>query len=369
MRNMTKQKQGKKLKKGKVVQILCWCALGIILLELIVLTIFFILSSTGKRSLYQAEAKEAPRLPQTREAERLNETDKNWQEGWIRYQGKIYAYNEDMLTFLIMGIDQQGKVKKTTDYTAGGQADALFLVACNPTDGTIRVIAINRNTMAPIDVYDKNDTYLTTTEGQLTLQHAYGDGAQISCERTRDTVSKLFYDLPIHGYCSVNMGAIPILNDEIGGVEVTVLEDLTESDKSLVEGDTVLLQGESAYWYLRDRHMDEYNSAGKRLERQKQYIGAFMKKLAGTVKQSPGKALDIYEEAKPYLVTDIRVNEISYFATLLSSFDFAGYEMLSLKGETTMGDRFEEYHIDDQALYELVLQVFYKEVKNPQFGY
>ena len=58
-------------------------------------------------------------------------------------------------------------------------------------------------------------------------------------------VSRLFYGLPIHGYCSVNMEAIPIINDIVGGVDVTVLETLKNSSGTVnfQEGETVHLEG------------------------------------------------------------------------------------------------------------------------------
>lgn len=51
---------------------------------------------------------------------------------------------------------------------------------------------------------------------QIAIQHGYGDGKELSCELTRDAVSSLLYELPIHGYAAVNMAAIPELNDALG---------------------------------------------------------------------------------------------------------------------------------------------------------
>lgn len=47
--------------------------------------------------------------------------------GRISYQGRIYAYKSDVLTFLCMGIDRKGEVKASANPFKGGQADALFL--------------------------------------------------------------------------------------------------------------------------------------------------------------------------------------------------------------------------------------------------
>ena len=162
-------------------------------------------------------------------------TDENWQEGDVRYQGKIYRYNQDILTFLFLGIDDKGEVEVKKEGIDGGQSDAIFLLVLDPHTSQVSVIGINRDTMADVDVYSSTGHYLWTEKAQLTLQHGYGDGATVSCERSRDAVSRLFYGLPIHGYCSINMGAIPSINDAVGGVEVEVLEDVWK----FREGETV----------------------------------------------------------------------------------------------------------------------------------
>ena len=41
-----------------------------------------------------------------------------------------------------------------------------------------------------------------------------------------EAVSELFYGLPIHGYCALSMNNIADLNDAVGGVTVTVPEEL-----------------------------------------------------------------------------------------------------------------------------------------------
>ena len=37
-------------------------------------------------------------------------------------------------------------------------------------------------------------------------------------------------------------------------------------------------------------------------------------------------------------------------------------EIHTLEGETVMGEQFEEFYPDEEALYRLILEVFYEEV-------
>ncbi len=120
----------------------------------------------------------------------------------MKYEGKVYAYNEDIMTFLFMGIDKDNEVREVAEGTDGGQADALFLLVLNPKTGTFQIISVNRNTMTDIRLYDSSGEYLSTVQAQIAVQHGFGNGVEESCEYQVDAVRRLFYNLPIHGYCA-----------------------------------------------------------------------------------------------------------------------------------------------------------------------
>jgi len=286
----------------------------------------------------------------------------NWQEGDVRYQGVHYRYNEDILTFLFLGIDKLSEVKPVRDGMDGGQSDAIFLLVLNPHSKEISMIAIPRDTMTNIDVYDDNGLFVTTALGQLTLQHGYGDGAAVSCQRSEKAVQRLFYNLPIHGYCSINMGAIPLINDAVGGVEVEVLEDVAYT--GMKKGDILLLKGMDAYYYLHNRDTGSAESAARRLERQKQYLEGYAAAAMEAVRSDLTLPVTLYNSLSKYMVTDISLDEITYLAVQAAGYHFDSSSLYSLKGETVMGERFEEFYVDETALYELILEVFYEKVED-----
>lgn len=289
--------------------------------------------------------------------------ERQWQEGWIKYQDGIYEYNDDIMTFLIMGIDKRGDVKEVAEGTSGGQADALFLVAADARSKTVKVIGINRNTMADIDFYNETGAYVTTSKAQIAIQHGFGNGMEESCEYQKEAVQKLFYNLPIHGYAAVNMSAIATVNDAVGGVDVKVLEDLTSVDKSLVEGQDVHLTGESAFWYVKYRDTDRFGSADMRLERQKQYLKALAGAVIGAAKKDITVVTDLYQAVMPQMVTDISLDEVAYLAPELVNYRFGEDSFYTLDGETVMGEKFEEFYPDEDALCEMILEIFYEKVE------
>ncbi len=359
--NPEKLKKQKKEKRKKIL-LAVLCELSV--LAAIVFVSFQIVRAVGKNSLTGKAESAGPELALVEAQAPLSKEEESvWQEGWVKHEGKIYAYNKDIMTFLFMGIDKNSDVKEVAEGTNGGQADALFLAVMNPHDKTIKVIGINRNTMTDIDLYNEEGSYIDTVKAQIAVQHGFGNGVEESCEYQKKAVQKLFYNLPIHGYAAVNMSAISTINDAVGGVDVTVLEDLTKADASLIKGTDVHLTGENALKYVRYRDTNEFASADSRLARQKQYLKAFIGAAKKAAKENISTAIDLYDAIEPQMVTDITMDEVAYLAPVLTDYGFDDDSFYMLKGETVMGEQFEEFNVDEDDLYEMILTVFYEEVK------
>lgn len=294
-----------------------------------------------------------------------------WQEGWLQYEGRIYEYNDDIMTFLIMGIDKNGEVENSQDATDGGQADALFLVVADRRKKEIRLVGINRDTMVNINAYGAYGEGMDgSAKAQIAVQHGFGDGRELSCELTRDAVSELFFNLPIHGYAAVNMDAIPIINDAVGGVTLEVIEDIDTDKygksigKVWHEGEEIHLQGMEAYYYIRWRDREKFESARLRLARQKQYLEAFMEKARSETKKNITLPVRLYGDLSKYMVTDISADETAYLAGELIGYTMDPQGIYTLSGETIKGDTYEEFYPDEEALKALMIAVFYREVED-----
>lgn len=284
-----------------------------------------------------------------------------WQEGDVSYNGKTYRYNTSIKTYLFMGIDKTGTVEESTGGFSGGQSDAMFLLVTDAAKEQMSVVSINRNTMALVDVYDLLDNCIRQEEMQICLQHAYGDGGRSSCIRAAEAVSRLFYGIPINGYVSLNMDGIPILNDAVGGVTVEVMDDLENKslDVSLKAGETVTLNGNEAYVYIRSRDVNEFDSATRRLERQEQYLWQLFSQIQEKALTSKRAVLEIHDKIEDYLVASI---DFVKLAEDVSAYEFNEAQMYSIPGETVMGEIYEEYYVEEDAFYEMMLEVFYEEV-------
>ena len=365
--------------KLKVHRIVLKILLALVIVGIAGVMIYVGMTVSGKRSLYKKSANKKPDLASVatdwveEEAEGSEEEAKepvvvvppeeefdNWEEGDVRYKGVHYRYNDQALTFLFLGIDKDSTVKASKNDRDGGQSDAIFLLVLNPKTKEASLIGVNRDTMADVDVYAETGEFLMTVKEQITLQHAYGDGKEISCERSVEAVSKLFYNMPIHGYCAINYGAIPKINDAVGGVDLVVLEDVKSDNKVVFkEGQSVHLSGKMATIYLRGRDCNSFESAGRRTERQKQYLLAYADTAKQAIKKDATLLVSLYNTISKYMVTDVSADEVAYLSTLVSDYRLDADHVYSLKGETKMGEEFEEFYADEKAMYELTLKVFY----------
>ena len=110
---MNKQKSTEQTKKQQKTWMKVLKIVGIVLLCLILFAViaFGVLRALGKSGIRKNISGEAPVLEST------ESTEEGWQDGWIRYNGQIYAYNEDIRTFLFMGIDKKSDVKEVEEGT------------------------------------------------------------------------------------------------------------------------------------------------------------------------------------------------------------------------------------------------------------
>lgn len=256
-----------------------------------------------------------------------------WQEGMVRFDGRNYRYNEGILTFLLMGIDGE-KEEISGSYTDGRQADALFLLVLDTHKEVITVIPVNRSTMTEINIYDEEGVCKDTVTAQICLQHGYGGGGKVSCEYQMNAVSNLFYGLPISGYLAVDMDVIPDVIELVGGIDLEVLEDVRGRNQEVIL-------------------------------RQSEYAAEFITKVKRLMKKDFTLPVRIYNEISDWTVTDITADEVAYLAMTAGGYRFDAGQVITVPGRSVSGESnensaYDEFYVDEEALYELVLHVFYE---------
>ena len=307
----------------------------------------------GYAGIQKKKAAEAASAKATAEADDSNT---------VTWQGKTYKYNQNISNYLLLGVDKRTPAETRVGKADAGQADALFLLSLNRKTKKMTLISIPRDTMTDVESFDLEGKSLGKSKDHISLSYGYGDGGAESCKLTQEAVSNLFYGLPIQGYLAMNLDGIPELAKSVGGLTVTVPNNSLEYEyPEFAEGAEVTLTEENTEVFLRSRDVDESQSAIYRMERQKAFLDAFSKKAKECYEQNAKFAADLFVAIKPYTVTNISEDRLMKLFQTADEGD--GYTEWTVPGEGTQGLSYDEYHVDDDALYTKVMETFYQEVK------
>lgn len=289
-----------------------------------------------------------------------NQTDLSQNSDIVEYKGETYKYNDHLSNYLFLGIDTRETVDTYQSQADAGQADAIFLVSMDRATEKIKVLFIPRDSMTRIEVFNPYGQSLGETTDHLNIQYAFGDGKEESCELMKTAVSNMLDGLPIQGYCSMNMDGISVITDFVGGIQLTIPDDsLADVNPEYKKGAVVDITGETAEQFVRYRDIDKTQSALVRQERQKTFLQALVQKAQEKAGEDAGFVTGLYDSVKSYTVTNMG-NDI--FAKLLAASQNGITDTETVPGEGTHGENFDEYHIDEDALSDLIISMFYEKI-------
>ena len=272
--------------------------------------------------------------------------------------GVEYFPRQDISVMMLAGIDRTGPAEDSGSYNNTGNADMIALVIFDETNQTYQVLMLNRDTMVEMPALGLGGKQTGTVVGQLALSHTYGSGLEDSCENVRKTVSDLLNGISIDYYISISMDAVSLLTDAVGGVSVTVKDDFSAVDPSIPMG-TTTLNGSQALNFVQGRGAVGNQMNVSRMERHKEYMNGFLDALDQQLEISDSFMLKTYDSLASYVVTDCSATTLNSLVNRYSKFTLQG--ITTLEGENVQVDQYMEFHADEDALEDLVLELFYSE--------
>ena len=165
------------------------------------------------------------------------------------------------MSILVLGIDSGD-----LDRDEQGRSDVIMVVTLNPTAQQVTLTSIPRDTYVPIaqtDMYDK-------------LNHAFSFGG---VDLTLKTINH-WLESRIQHYVVVDLAGLKEIVNAVGGIEIIPPTSFEMDGIFFTEGEKMLLSGEEAVAYSRER----YTSGGDyaRQERQREIVMALVNKLNST---------------------------------------------------------------------------------------
>ena len=273
----------------------------------------------------------------------------------IERNGIEYFPRQDITVMLLMGIDEYGPVTESDTHKNTGEVDMVALVIFDETNEQIDLLCLNRDTMLEMPVLGIGGKNAGTFYGQLALSHTYGTGLEDSSENTKKAVSDFLYGLEISHYVAMNMDAIALLNDAVGGVQVNVVDDFSSVDPSIQKGEMTLM-GQQAINYVQVRKDVGDQKNISRMNRQKEYMEGFLKSFR-QANNEESFIIDTYDSVSDYMVTDFTTKSIS--ATLNQYSEYTLDEVITPEGENKLQGQYYAFYADEEKLDALILRLFY----------
>lgn len=293
-------------------------------------------------------------------------------EGVISFEGKRYRYNDNLVNVLILGIDNDGEASSEEEgIIEAHQADSIVLGTIDAIRREISFINIPRDTVTDVRVLDFDNAYVTTEKAPIAVQHSYGSQGKETNEATVSAVANLLYDIPIYRYSAIDMAAIPIINDSVGGVTVEILEDLTKWDASMTKGTVKTLVGHDATIYICRRDTSIDDSPIGRMKRQTQYLNNMFDAVKNKTREDITFPVKTFLSVESYVDTNLSLEEISYLAKQMMEMQLNTNTITTIPGQMREIEEGEYegyiykmgYVVDEEALKRLIIDRFYVEVE------
>ena len=277
----------------------------------------------------------------------------------IIYKGETYEFNENVTSILCMGIDKTEI--SDSSFGANGQADSVFILTIDTKTGETNIIPINRDTIVDSYIYSESGEFIKTEKQQICLVYANGDGKEISCNNMVKSVSSMLYGMPINSYMAIDLNAIGVLTEAVGGITVVSPETFSSRTKNFYEGKEITLDDKySATAFVQYRDKTKLDSNEKRIARQKIFLSAFANKSIAKTKENIAFPLNLYNLVSDYNQNNIDASKITYLTScVMKQGANISTNFLTINGETKQGDIYAEFYPDKESLLDLVVKVYY----------
>lgn len=280
----------------------------------------------------------------------------------ITWKDKEYQYNSLITTILYAGLDSTDPLKASETYSNKARADSVSVVILDKKKKKMSILALNCDTMTEIRRYTRTGEDMGTYVSHLGYAYSYGDGGEVSCEDLKEAVEKLL-GISIDEYAVTNQSSITSINDLVGGVTVTVPnDDLAAMYPELKKGAVVTLDDSNVKDFLQHRDTAADFSNEGRIERQQAYVTAYVDLLKNRLASEPDQLWQEIGQMNDCLQTSITKNKYLSLARLLEKVSFTDADYYRPTGKDSAGELHDEFYVDEDALRQLVIDLFYEEV-------
>ena len=255
---------------------------------------------------------------------------------------------DGVYNFLILGHD---KVALNTD--------VIMVLSFDTNDGSISIMQLPRDTYIRYGGYSHKINsmfaYLVADARANGSKNVYHDALEDYCEILENSLS-----IELDNYALINLDAFSNIVDIIGGVPITVAEDMHYDDPAQglsihINKGYQVLDGKTAAGFVRFRS-GYINADLGRQNAQKMFMTAFFKKMQNSF--SVTNVTKIVEQAFKNVTTDMSITDAVYYAKEALSADLANLNMMTLPGEGIYSDGVAYYVLYKGSVHDIVNEYF-----------
>lgn len=280
----------------------------------------------------------------------------------IVLDGEIYTQDHRVKSYLFMGTDGSGNEEEKGPEYLGSMADFLLLLVVDEDEKKFGYIEINRDTITDVPMMDTSGNVSAYMPLQICCAHYYGGNKRQSCRNTVDAVSAFLGNVPINGYYSISMKDIAVINKAVGGVTVTLDEDLTDIDPTYTKGAVIDIKDNQAEKFVRSRMDVQDGENTSRMRRQKLYMDGLMAKIQSLGDQDPEAVIKAFEQIDKIAISDINMNVISKIVNNKAEYTDMGTLQITGTKDILVGvtDNLEHaaFYADEASVKEAVLALY-----------
>ena len=280
---------------------------------------------------------------------------------FIEYDGQVYPVRRGLESILLIGKDAMEGRRPVSDvedlFYNDDLSDFLLLLAFDHNGKTVRPFQLNRDTMTDVPWISVNGLVGGYTPLQLEYAHIFGSGKEDSSKNVVTAVQGLLHGAPVDHYFTFSMDTVPIMNDLVGGVTVTLEDDIPTLGPEYIKGATITLKGMDALRFVRAREFEPVDANVPRMAHQRLYMNAFILKARQKLETDSEFVIRAYDKIEKYLITDLTVEKISQ---LIGNFyDYEVLPVVTPTGSYTVSEvGVSQFHADEASLWDCVRTTF-----------
>lgn len=249
----------------------------------------------------------------------------------------------------LLGIDSN---EEREEKDMGSRSDVMVICVVDMAAPSCTILTIPRDTRTKIRKLNSAGEVKSTRTDKINAAYAYGGGsAQKSSENALFALNTLL-GTDLYYYATMDMDAIGPLTEAVGGVTVTLPANIDGVGK---EGQTVTLNGETAYTYVRKRKKVQGGSDLARTARQQ----VFIKALAKRVKELGVSSIPaLWNAMSGRITTNLSLSQMAALGSVLANIDTDAIGTFTLPGKAKTIDGTSYYIADSGETRALVKALF-----------